>query len=161
MLNRTSNRGLIGLAIVGVFFTGCRIPGQDTDFREPDRQRSAETLAGEWRWVQSARDGQVMRRAGTADRITVRIGAWGEYWEHMNGRLLSGHYKYAQGRLQRLQDSAFVVLVLDSSRFFPSGEGRQPMVAIRSFKADSMFLSGTGEDATLHTFVKVPWTPSP
>jgi hypothetical protein len=86
--------------------------------------------------------------------VTFQIGRYGGYQEAVGGSTLQSHYALAKGHLHQLQDTAFTVLLLDSSQFFPRGERRQPAVAVRALSADTLVLSGTGTDATLHTFVR-------
>jgi hypothetical protein len=112
-------------------------------------------LMGEWRWVASERGGQTVRPAGSADSMTFRIGPYGGYREEVGGSAMESHYVLAQGRLHQLRDTSFTVLLLDSSRFFPRDEREHPAVAVRSLSGDTLVLSGTGTDATLHTFVRV------
>jgi hypothetical protein len=113
------------------------------------------SLAGEWRWVASKRDGQVVRPTAPADSMIFRVGRYGAYREETGGSTLESRYSLAQGRLHQLQDTAFTVLLLDSSRFFPRSQRQHPAVAVRSLSGDTLILSGTGTDATLHTFVRV------
>jgi hypothetical protein len=87
--------------------------------------------------------------------MVFEVGQYGRYHEESGGSALESHYTLAQGRLHQLQDTAFTVLLLDSSRFFPRGERQHPAVAVRSLSSDTLTLSGTGTDATLHTFVRV------
>jgi hypothetical protein len=116
--------------------------------------RSGGSLLGEWRWVESRRGEETARPTGPADSMTFQIGRYGGYREAVGRSTLESHYALAKGYLHQLQDTAFTVLLLDSSRFFPRGERQQPAVAVRALSADTLVLSGTGTDATLHTFVR-------
>jgi hypothetical protein len=145
----------IGMLACAVAAAGCEKTaprGTDGDRATVSRQGA---ITGEWRWVASERDGQTVRPTGPADSMTFRIGRYGGYREEVGGSTLESHYAMAEGRLHQLQDTAFTVLLLDSSRFFPRGERQHPAVAVRSLSRDTLVLSGTGTDATLHTFVRV------
>jgi hypothetical protein len=86
--------------------------------------------------------------------MSFELGRYGSYREEVGGSALQSHFSLAKGYLHQLQDTAFTVLLLDSSRFFPPGERRHPAVAVRALSSDTLVLSGTGTDATLHTFVR-------
>lgn len=127
-------------------------PGQEL---EPSRG----ALAGAWRWVASKEDGQVVRPVAAAESTVIALRPYGGYQEHTGESTLRGHYYFARGRMYALRDSSFVVLLLDSSRFFPRSNARPPAVAVRSLRSDTLTLSGTGADATLYTFVRVDLPP--
>lgn len=146
----------IGMMACAIALAGC-----EKTRPSPPAEGAAEapgamaSLVGGWRWVATKRGDEVVRPSGPSDSMVFRIGKYGAYREESGGSALASHYSLAQGRLHQLQDTAFTVLLLDSSRFFPRGERRQPAVAVRSLSKDTLVLSGTGTDATLHTFVRV------
>lgn len=105
--------------------------------------------------MRSERGGREIRPAGAADSTVVEIGPWGGYREHTGGSTMEGRYRLTQGRMYQVQDTAFVVLVLDSSRFFPRSAAQPLAVAVRTLAGDTLVLSGTGTDASLYTFVRV------
>lgn len=152
-MRRYSGMGLLGCAIAAA---GCeKTPPRPAADATTEAPQTMGALVGEWRWVASRRDGQEVRPTGPADSMAFRVGRYGEYREETGGSALESRYSLAQGRLHQLQDTAFTVLLLDSSRFFPRGERQHPAVAVRSLARDTLILSGTGTDATLHTFVRV------
>lgn len=150
----------IGMLACSILVAACQKgpPPRATD-GEPETASGGVALAGNWRWVTSERAGQIVRPAGPADSLVLSIGLFGGYEEHANGSTLESRYWLAQGRLYQLRDSMFVVLVLDTSSFFPRYEQRPRAVAVRSMTADSLVLSGTGTDATFHTFARVASQP--
>jgi hypothetical protein len=149
--------------VAGVASVACAVAasacGDTSSGKAPAGERGGgarnDGLAGEWRWVASEQDGRVTRPGGAADSAVIEIGAWGAYREYTHGSTLQGHYRMGQGRMYRLDDSAYVVLVLDSSRFFPPSGSPTPSVAVRALGGDSLVLSGTGSDTSFYTFVRV------
>jgi hypothetical protein len=144
-------RAGLSACVLGVVGCDERSPGAAA--QEPIPHVSDHTLAGAWRWVASEREGEVVRPAGPADGLVLELGRLGTYREHRSGSVLRGHYAFARGQLFHLQDTSFVVLMMDSSRFFPISGRYSPAIAIRSFRGDTLVFSGTGTDATLYTFV--------
>jgi hypothetical protein len=139
-----------------VFAAGC----QDQPPGEPashgtGAEADPNTLFGAWRWVESERGAQIVQPGGPSDRMTFELRPLGLYRESVGGSPLSGHYSLGEGRLHQTQDSAFTVLLLDSSRFFPSSGDLGPAIAVRWIQGDSLLLSGTGTDSTFYTFVRV------
>ena len=110
-------------------------------------------LAGWWEWVDSSRGGEVVRPVAATDSFVMILGAYGSYRERTAGGTLRGEYGFAEGTLRQTQDSLFTVLVLDTSNFFPRNGGIRA-VAIRDMTANTLVLSGTGTDATVHRFVR-------
>ena len=154
---RLSKAGLFAFSISAA---GC----QDRPLGEgaqPDRDAESRdtTLFGEWRWVASERGSEVIRPTNPSDSTTIEVGLLGRYREYTRGAPFSGRYSMAEGRLYQTQDTAFTVLMLDSSRFFPRSGDLGAAIAVRSLRGDSLFLSGTGTDTTFYTFVRVQRTP--
>ena len=150
---------LVGLFACSILVTGCQDRPSGEEPRDSNAQSPTPGLVGEWRWVASERAGQVIRPTGPADSTTFEVGPLGLYREYSRGSLLSGHYSLAEGRLYQTQDTAFTVLMLDSSRFFPRSGDRRAAIAVRYIRGDTLFLSGTGTDSTFHTFVRVRHSP--
>jgi hypothetical protein len=156
LLTNAKRLSSVALFACAIATSGCREvpPAKETAFEQGTGARN-EGLAGEWRWVSSTRANQVIRPVAKADSTVIEIGPWGAYREYSRGSTLRGHYRLAEGRMYQLQDTAFVVLLLDSSRFFTRSGPSSPAIAIRSLSRDSLALSGTGTDSSLYTFVRV------
>lgn len=160
MFNHIQRCSGIGMLTCMVAAAACqKAPSRQMTVGDTATASSQEGLSGDWRWVASEGGGRVERPTGAADSVTVHIGAYGGYREEIGGSTLQSRYSLAHGHLNELRDTAFTVLLLDSSRFFPRGEREHPAVAVRSLSGDTLVLSGTGTDATLHTFVRVDHHP--
>lgn len=113
------------------------------------------TLAGYWRWVQTRSDGEIVRPTMPADSFVFRIGPYGNYREFADGKMREGRYWVAKGQLYAMRDSAYLVLMFDSSGFFSPSDHPLPAAAVRDLTSRTLVLSGTGTDATVHTFERV------
>lgn len=142
--------GALACAMSAVACAGPSLEGAAPDSASGARER---TLAGAWRWVATEREGETVRPVDAADRVVLVLGAWGTYREYTGGSEIRGRYAFARGHLFQLQDTSFIVLMMDSSRFFPRPDHSSPAIAIRSFRGDTLIFSGTGADASFHTFV--------
>jgi len=153
MLTRFQRFTRVGLLVCAMGATGCgsHSAGEKAPERAP---RAGERgLAGAWRWVESQRGGKVVRPVSAEDSMVLVLGRLGTYREHTRESSLKGRYAFARGHLYRLQDTSYTVLLIDSSRFFPSEASYGAAIAIRSFSGDTLVVSGTGTDATFYTFV--------
>lgn len=153
MLTRFQRFTRVGLVVCVLGGVGCGGPSSGAGAQPHVSLASERGLAGAWRWVSSERDGEVVRPSGAADSVVLELGPLGTYREHSRESTVKGRYAFAQGRLFHLQDTAFVVLMMDASHFFPRAEKSAAAIAIRSFRGDTLVVSGTGTDATLYTFV--------
>ena len=154
---RLSGAGLVAFTVIAA---ACQdgSPGPEAT-RDASTDSGSVALFGEWRWVASEVGERVIRPSGPADSTTFEVRPLGLYREYTRGASLSGHYSLAEGRLYQTQDTAFTVLMLDSSRFFPRSGNLGPAIAVRSIRGDSLFLSGTGTDSSFHTFVRMAPAP--
>lgn len=149
-IRRLANIGTIAFALGAA---ACE-QGIPADLVEAERD-TAGSLAGYWRWVASERGGEVVTPSRRADSVVFKLGPYGGYLERTGDALLQSRYWFASGRLNQLQDTTFVVLLMDTSAFFPLSVETYHGAAVRAFDGDSLVLSGTGSDASLHIFIRV------
>ena len=143
---------LVAFAAVGGACSSPEMPQEFVDV--PPDSIGEGYLAGYWRWVSTQRDSTVTRPMTPQDALVFRLGPWGGYQERVGEEILTSRYYYAEGKSPG-QDSSYTVLLMDSSLFFPRATEDYHGVAIRDSDGRILVLSGTGTDATLHTFSRV------
>ena len=151
---RLRKSSLVGLLAV-VVASACNQEMPREFVEVPPDSTSSGALTGYWRWVSSVRQGEVRRPTTPAESLVFRIGPYGGYQERAGEATLTTRYWFADGYLTQTQDSSFTVLLMDSSLFFRRSVEDYHGVAVRQFDGRTLFLSGTGTDATLHTFIRV------
>ena len=153
---QTIIRWLPGVVVIFAIFAIAFPKRASTENPEwvPAQGSESSGIAGQWAWVESRQGDEVRRPTAAADSLVMGIGAYGGYREYVEETLLRSRYWIAEGTQSVRQDTTYTVLVFDSSSFFPrNGEIRA--AAVRNMTPDSLFLSGVGTDATLHTFIRV------
>lgn len=146
--------GLLAIAAVFALFFPGTPPPTSLEWERAPTPAGGGGLTGHWAWVESRRGDDRRQPLTRADSLVILITPYGAYREFVADSMLRSRYWFAEGRLNQEDDSIFTVLVVDSSTFFPrNGEVRG--AAVRHMTPDSLFLSGIGSDATLHSFIRV------